>query len=171
MLVKSRDGEARSEADYSIVEALPDSVLSDRALVPRRPAKTATPTRKRKASAGALPDMLQPQLATLADSPPDGDWRYEVKFDGYRMLARIDGDDVRLFTRNGHDWSAKLPHQVEALKALGLDSAWLDGEMVVADESGVADFQALQAAFDSEHDDDITYYLFDLPYLGGKRPA
>ncbi|MFP3446338.1 DNA ligase D [Pseudomonas sp. SIMBA_067] len=168
MLVKSHDGEARSEADYSIVEALPDSVLSDRTLVPRRPAKAATSTRKRKASAGALPDMLQPQLATLADSPPEGDWRYEVKFDGYRMLARIDGDDVRLFTRNGHDWSAKLPHQVQALKALGLDSAWLDGEMVVTDENGVADFQALQAAFDNEHDDDITYYLFDLPYLGGK---
>ncbi|WP_426807839.1 DNA ligase D [Pseudomonas sp. WOUb67] len=168
MLVKSHDGEARSETDYSIVEALPDSVLSDRTLVPRRPAKAATSTRKRKASPGALPDMLQPQLATLADSPPGGDWRYEVKFDGYRMLARIDGDDVRLFTRNGHDWSAKLPHQVEALKALGLDSAWLDGEMVVADDNGVADFQALQAAFDSEHDDDITYYLFDLPWLGGK---
>ncbi|EPJ8753260.1 multifunctional non-homologous end joining protein LigD [Pseudomonas putida] len=168
MLVKSHDGEARSEADYSIVEALPDSVLSDRTLVPRRPARAATSTRKRKASAGALPEMLQPQLATLADSPPEGDWRYEVKFDGYRMLARIDGDDVRLFTRNGHDWSAKLPHQVQALKALGLDSAWLDGEMVVTDENGVADFQALQAAFDNEHDDDITYYLFDLPYLGGK---
>ena len=168
MLVKSHDGEARSESDYSIVEALPDSVLSDRTLVPRRPAKSPSSTRKPKASAGTLPDMLQPQLATLADSPPEGNWRYEVKFDGYRMLARIDGDDVRLFTRNGHDWSAKLPHQVAALKALGLDSAWLDGEMVVVDESGVADFQALQAAFDSEHDDDITYYLFDLPWLGGK---
>ncbi|CAI3805208.1 Multifunctional non-homologous end joining protein LigD [Pseudomonas sp. MM221] len=168
MLVKSHDGKARSESDYSIVEALPDSVLSDRTLVPRRPAKAASSARKRKPSPGALPDMLQPQLATLADSPPNGDWRYEVKFDGYRMLARIDGDDVRLFTRNGHDWSAKLPHQVAALKALGLDSAWLDGEMVVADESGVADFQALQAAFDSEQDDDITYYMFDLPYLGGK---
>ncbi|WEK28912.1 MAG: DNA ligase D [Candidatus Pseudomonas phytovorans] len=168
MLVKSHDGEARSETDYSIVDALPDSVLSDRTLVPRPPTKAATGGRKRKASPGTLPDMLQPQLATLADSPPDGDWRYEVKFDGYRMLARIEGDDIRLFTRNGHDWSAKLPRQIEALKALRLDAAWLDGEMVVADETGVADFQALQAAFDSEHDDEITYYLFDLPYLGGK---
>jgi len=167
MLVKSNDGQARSEVDYSIVEALPDSVLSERSLPPKRPAKTTSATpRKHKARAKALPDKLQPQLATLVDSPPSGDWRYEVKFDGYRILARIDGDDVRLFTRNGHDWSAKMPRQVEALKALGLDAAWLDGEMVVVDDNGVADFQALQNAFDTEHDERITYYLFDLPWLG-----
>ncbi|MBC3419549.1 DNA ligase D [Pseudomonas sp. RW3S2] len=167
MLVKSGDGRARSEAEYSIVEALPDSVLSERSLPPRRPAKTTSASpRKHKARAKALPDKLQPQLATLVDSPPSGDWRYEIKFDGYRILARIDGDDVRLFTRNGHDWSAKMPRQVEALKALGLDAAWLDGEMVVVDDNGVADFQALQNAFDTEHDERITYYLFDLPWLG-----
>ncbi|PYC13863.1 DNA ligase D [Pseudomonas mosselii] len=166
MLVKSHDGQARSETDYRIVEALPDSVLSERTLPPRRPAKATASTRKRKAGRKALPALLQPQLATLVDSPPSGDWRYEVKFDGYRILARIDGDDVRLFTRNGHDWSAKMPRQVKALKALGLDTAWLDGEMVVVDDNGVADFQALQNAFDTEHDERITYYLFDLPWLG-----
>ncbi|MBK5001866.1 DNA ligase D [Pseudomonas sp. S31] len=169
MLVKSHDGEARSEADYSIVEAQPDSVLSDRTLIPRK-AKAAPASRKAKTTArtAALPDQLQPQLATLVDSPPSGDWRYEVKFDGYRILARIDGDEVRLFTRNGHDWSRKMPHQVEALRALGLESAWLDGEMVVVDDNGVADFQALQNAFDTEQDGGITYYLFDLPYLAGQ---
>ncbi|UUJ40837.1 DNA ligase D [Pseudomonas extremaustralis] len=167
MLVKSHDGQARSETDYSIVEALPDSVLSERTLPPRSPAK-ATTARHKRVSRKPLPDTLQPQLATLVDSPPSGDWRYEVKFDGYRILARIDGDDIRLFTRNGHDWSAKMPRQVEALKALGLDSAWLDGEMVVVDNNGVADFQALQNAFDIEHDERITYYLFDLPWLGGE---
>ncbi|MBI6917528.1 DNA ligase D [Pseudomonas monteilii] len=167
MLVKSHDGQARSETDYSIVEALPDSVLSERTLPPRSAAK-ATTARHKRASRKALPDTLQPQLATLVDSPPSGDWRYEVKFDGYRILARIDGDDICLFTRNGHDWSAKMPRQVEALKALGLDSAWLDGEMVVVDNNGVADFQALQNAFDTEHDERITYYLFDLPWLGGE---
>ena len=168
MLVKSHDGQARSETDYSIVEALPDSVLSERTLPPRRHAKATTAPRKRKAGGNAMPNLLQPQLATLVDSPPTGDWRYEVKFDGYRILARIEGEDVRLFTRNGHDWSAKMPRQVEALKALGLDSAWLDGEMVVVDENGVADFQALQNAFDTEQDERIAYYLFDLPWLGGE---
>lgn len=175
MLVKSHDSQARSEADYSIVEAQPDSVLSDRTLVPRKPAAkqaAAKPraSRKRvgKARKAPLPAQLQPQLATLVDSPPSGDWRYEVKFDGYRILARIDGEDVRLFTRNGHDWSSKMPRQVAALRALGINSAWLDGEMVVADEHGAADFQALQNAFDTEHDERITYYLFDLPFLGGQ---
>ncbi|MGJ7549884.1 DNA ligase D [Pseudomonas alloputida] len=174
MLVKSRDEQARSEDEYSIVEAQPDSVLSDRTLLLRRTAKAKpSPTRtdrKRTGSAAkaALPEHLQPQLATLVDSPPDGDWRYEVKFDGYRMLARIDGDDIRLFTRNGHDWSARMPGQVAALRALGIDSAWLDGEMVVNDDHGKADFQALQNAFDTDHDEQISYYLFDLPYLGGR---
>ncbi|MBF8644513.1 MULTISPECIES: DNA ligase D [Pseudomonas] len=172
MLVKSHDGQARSEADYSIVDALPDSVLSDRTLVPRKPAaKKAAAPRRKTASKGRklpLPAQLQPQLATLVDSPPSGDWRYEVKFDGYRILARIDGDDVRLFTRNGHDWSGKMPRQVAALRALGIDSGWLDGEVVVAGEDGAADFQALQNAFDTEHDEHITYYLFDLPFLGGQ---
>ncbi|MGO3987184.1 DNA ligase D [Pseudomonas sp. SAS7] len=174
MLVKSDDDQARSEADYSIVEAQPDSVLSDRTLVPRKAAakKAAAPRASRKRTdKGAkvpLPAQLQPQLATLVDTPPSGDWRYEVKFDGYRILARIDGKDIRLFTRNGHDWSSKMPRQVAALRELGIDSAWLDGEMVVADENGAADFQALQNAFDTEHDEAITYYLFDLPFLGGQ---
>ncbi|MGC3894688.1 DNA ligase D [Pseudomonas urmiensis] len=176
MLVKSHDGEARSEAEYSIVEAQPDSVLSDRTLVTRRakvadqPAKRPAASRKRATSTAktALPDHLQPQLATLVDSPPSGDWHYEVKFDGYRILARIDGDDVRLFTRNGHDWSAKMPHQVQALRKLKLESAWLDGEMVVTGDNGVADFQALQNAFDTERDEQISYYLFDLPFFDGQ---
>lgn len=174
MLVKSHDDQARSEADYSIVEAQPDSVLSDRTLVPRKAAakKAAAPRASRKRTGKGpkvpLPAQLQPQLATLVDTPPSGDWRYEVKFDGYRILARIDGNDIRLFTRNGHDWSSKMPRQVAALRELGIDSAWLDGEMVVADENGAADFQALQNAFDTEHDENITYYLFDLPFLGGQ---
>lgn len=176
MLVKSHDGEARSEAEYSIVEAQPDSVLSDRTLVSRRakvadqPAKRPAASRKRASSTAktALPDHLQPQLATLVDSPPSGDWHYEVKFDGYRILARIDGEDVRLFTRNGHDWSAKMPHQVQALRKLKLKSAWLDGEMVVTGDNGVADFQALQNAFDTERDEQISYYLFDLPFFDGQ---
>lgn len=176
MLVKSHDDEARSEAEYNIVEAQPDSVLSDRTLVSRRakvadqPAKRPAASRKRASSTAktVLPDHLQPQLATLVDSPPSGDWHYEVKFDGYRILARIDGEDVRLFTRNGHDWSAKMPHQVQALRKLKLRSAWLDGEMVVTGDNGVADFQALQNAFDTERDEQISYYLFDLPFFDGQ---
>ncbi|MBJ9975901.1 DNA ligase D [Pseudomonas sp. S75] len=175
MLVKSKDDQARDEGEYSIVQARPDSVLSERTLnrqasaasedVESHPTKAAKPSRAKRS---ALPPTLQPQLATLVDTPPAGQWCYEVKFDGYRILGRIQGKQVRLFTRNGHDWSAKMPRLVEALRALKLDSAWLDGEVVVNGEHDIADFQALQNAFESEDDRAIVYYLFDLPFLGGQ---
>ncbi|MBV6290240.1 DNA ligase D [Pseudomonas aegrilactucae] len=178
MLVKSDDEAARAQADYDVLQAQPDSVLSERSLIPRtkgtgKPKATPAPRRIGNAETlsaarkAALPATLTPQLATLVESPPQGDWRYEVKFDGYRIMARIDGKRVQLFTRNGHDWTARLAHQAKALAALGLQSAWLDGEMVVTNAQGIADFQALQNAFDSERDADILYYLFDVPYLNG----
>jgi bifunctional non-homologous end joining protein LigD len=123
------------------------------------------------AVAAALPDALTPQLATLVDHPPPSDdWSYEIKFDGYRLLARIDHGagmaSVRLFTRNGHDWSHKFPRVAQALAGLDLQSGWLDGEAVVLDSEGLPSFQALQAALDGAHPD-IVYYLFDMPYMNG----
>ena len=173
LLVKSDDAQARPQTDYDILEAEPDSVLSERTLITRNEPKAST-SKTRSASKAltaaqkaTLPATLKPQLATLVESPPKGDWRYEVKFDGYRILARIEDGEVRLFTRNGHDWSARLPSQAKALARLKLRSAWLDGEMVVTNEQGVADFQALQNAFDATRDEQIIYYLFDLPFLNG----
>ncbi|BBP65166.1 multifunctional non-homologous end joining protein LigD [Pseudomonas sp. Cab53] len=185
-LIKHQDDAARPETEYDVVQAEPDSVLSERTLVPRRRGKAAAaktikqpekaqakPLKKRGkttldgAVAGPLPETLKPELATLVESAPDGEWLYEIKFDGYRIMARIDHGGVRLITRNGHDWTHKLPTQAEALAALGLESAWLDGEMVVANEHGVPDFQALQNAFDAGSSGQIAYYLFDLPYLNG----
>ena len=186
-LIKSNDESARPESEYDIVREQPDSVLSDRTLIPRKrgkaklevdakPVKTPSARRTRKkadqvtlsgAKAAALPESIKPQLATLVESVPDGDWRYEVKFDGYRIMARIDSGKVQLFTRNGHDWTAKMPQQAEALAALGLESAWLDGEVVVPNEDGTPDFQALQNAFEVGRSGTIVYYLFDLPYLNG----
>ncbi len=119
------------------------------------------------AEPATIPDVIKPELATLVDSAPEGDWRYEIKFDGYRVMARINDGKVQLFTRNGHDWTHKLPRQAEALASLGLESAWLDGEMVVANEQGVPDFQALQNAFEANSSERISYYLFDMPYLNG----
>lgn len=181
-LIKHQDGAARPQDDYDVLVAEPDSVLSERTLVDKpklaakqvKPLEKAAPKTRKKASGtltGAhkakIPAQLKPELATLVDSAPAGEWSYEIKFDGYRIMARIDHDQVQLFTRNGHDWTHKLPKQAEALAALGLESAWLDGEMVVANEQGVPDFQALQNAFDSGSSTDILYYLFDLPYLNG----
>ncbi len=181
-LIKHQDGAARPQDDYDVLVAEPDSVLSERTLVdkPKLAAEQSKPVKKpaaksRKKATGTLtgahkaklPAQLKPELATLVDSAPEGQWSYEIKFDGYRIMARIDHDQVQLFTRNGHDWTHKLPQQAEALAALGLESAWLDGEMVVANEHGVPDFQALQNAFEAGRSGNILYYLFDLPYLNG----
>ncbi|NYH19685.1 DNA ligase D [Paraburkholderia bryophila] len=119
-----------------------------------------------------LPATLKPQLATLIDSASPGDaWSYEIKFDGYRILTRIDSTakaaKVKIFTRAGNDWTAKFSKQIKAFERLGVDSAWLDGEAVVLDEHGVPSFQALQNAFDSNRPQDIVVYLFDLPFLNG----
>ncbi|MFI8464670.1 DNA ligase D [Stutzerimonas stutzeri] len=190
-LIKSRDEAAREEGEYDVVTAEPNSVLSDRTLVPRKrgaakarvaeapakpvkaPAKKRAPRRQSDAVKleGAvpaeLPETFKPQLATLVDAVPSGDWRYEIKFDGYRMLARIDAGKGALFTRNGHDWTAKMPQQAAALAGLGLESGWLDGEVVVPNEEGAPDFQALQNAFEAGRSGSILYYLFDVPYLNG----
>ncbi|WP_460104452.1 DNA ligase D [Pseudomonas sp. S2_D10] len=186
-LIKHQDQAARPESEYDVVQAEPNSVLSDRTLVPKRRGKAAAAKAVKQpekavqaksprgaakttlsgAVAGPLPDTLKPELATLVESAPDGEWLYEIKFDGYRVMARIEHGDVRLLTRNGHDWTHKLPRQAEALAELGLESAWLDGEMVVANDQGVPDFQALQNAFEAGSSGKIAYYLFDMPYLNG----
>jgi bifunctional non-homologous end joining protein LigD len=118
-----------------------------------------------------LPSSLKPQLATLVDDVPLGDdWLYEIKFDGYRALARIDHSDskpVRILTRSGLDWTAKFKRQAQAFEALDVDTAWIDGEAVVLDERGVPSFQALQNAFDAHRGQDIVIFAFDLPYLNG----
>ena len=175
ILFKKRDDWARSSDSYDVVTALPDSVIEnplglaeDRAKRAASPASTridGPPAGARKAS---LPATLAPQLATLAKTPPTGDgWLVEAKFDGYRMLARISGGKARLVTRNGHDWTDKLGALARAVEGLGLDEGWLDGEMVVLNDRGGQDFNALQNAIDHAKSDDITYFLFDAPYLAG----
>ena len=154
LLMKEADRYARPADEFKVVEAQPDSVLG------KSPAS---------APHAALPATLAPELATLVDQPPaDDDWLYEVKFDGYRLLTRVQGTSVHCYTRNGHDWSAKLPQLVAAIKALKLKSAWLDGEIVVPDGEGRPDFQALQNAFDTRATQDIRYHLFDLPFHAGR---
>lgn len=168
LLIKERDAQARSIDEYDVVHALPASVLSNATVGGNRVPAAKVPRHGSPQKArSALPERLSPQLATLLDKAPDGDWRYEIKFDGYRILARIDGNDVRLLTRNGHDWTLRLPLQAKALAALDLKNSWLDGEMVVLNEHGLPDFQALQNAFEIGRSLDIIYYVFDAPFLRG----
>jgi bifunctional non-homologous end joining protein LigD len=158
LLIKENDAEARPASEYDVTEAQPDSVMKN------KKAPRSSPGGK----PAALPLSLFPQLATLVDKPPAGDgWIYEVKFDGYRLLARVDGDDVRLFTRNGNDWTSKMKVLAAEIRKLGLESGWIDGEIVVLNAKGNPDFQALQGAFDSARTKDIVYFAFDLPHFRG----
>lgn len=194
LLFKKRDEFARPQTEYDVVSALPDSVKAlpparaggaapPRKSVAESPVKAAAktaPSRKRRAAAaeeariaaaGArpapLPEKLAPQLATLAAGVPPGDWLFEIKFDGYRLLARIERGKARLFTRNGHDWTDRMPHLAQALSAWGLQSAWLDGEVVVFGAQGMPEFNALQTALSTQASANIVFFLFDLPYLEG----
>ncbi len=167
LLIKEKDPQARPAADYDIVQAQPKSVLSDASVGKHSTKPRAKPPAKPKEARAALPEHFRPQLATLVDRAPEGDWQYEIKFDGYRMLARIRDGEVRLFTRNGHDWTERLPRQAKALHALKLKDSWLDGEVVSLNGDGLPDFQALQNAFDIGRSLDIVYYLFDAPFLDG----
>lgn len=161
LLIKEKDALARAEDDFNVVEAFPDSVV---------PLRKAAGSGELPGVAADLPGALSPQLATLADAVPGSrrEWLYEIKFDGYRILARVEGEDVRLYTRNGHDWTARMPRLARSLARLDARSAWIDGEVVVLAENGAPSFQALQNAFDSERTADIVFYAFDLPYLGGR---
>jgi len=126
---------------------------------------------KQKAPTEPLPETIAPQLATLATrAPTSGDWTYEIKFDGYRFMARLDAESVRLFTRNQFDWTNRLPRQAKALASLsahGVQSAWFDGEMVCLNEEGLPDFGEVQTAMSSKRTTEVVYFVFDLLFLNG----
>ncbi|WP_457424271.1 DNA ligase D [Roseateles sp. P5_E7] len=120
-----------------------------------------------KAVKAPFPAKLEPQLATLTQGPPAGaNWVIENKFDGYRVLVRIQGGKVRLITRNGNDWTDKLKSLTAEVEQLDIKQAWLDGEMVVLNEHGVPDFNMLQNAIDNSRSANLQLYLFDAPFLG-----
>ncbi|SFN74145.1 bifunctional non-homologous end joining protein LigD [Nitrosospira briensis] len=136
---------------------------------PRKKRPSPSPDLPENALKADLPPILTPELATLVDGPPNDadEWAYEIKFDGYRILARIEEKRIQLFTRNGNDWTHKLPHVEKAIAAMGFQSGWLDGEVVVPNDVGVPDFQALQNAFDSSRTGNIIYFVFDVPFYAG----
>jgi bifunctional non-homologous end joining protein LigD len=154
LLIKRHDEDAR--AGYDVTAERPESVKRQ-------------PKRAKYGKRATLPQFITPQLATLVSAPPrSGEWIYEVKHDGYRMLARLTKRDARLLTRSGKDWTEKLPHLVRELKRLKLDESWLDGEIVVLREDGRSSFQRLQNAFESGRDAEIVYFVFDAPFLKGQ---
>lgn len=113
-------------------------------------------------------DFFKPQLAALREHPPSGDqWLHEIKWDGYRILATVTDGVVNLWSRNGLPWNDKLPDVVQAIEALGLSSAQLDGELIALDANGHSDFNGLQKTLSGDAQLPLAYMLFDLPALEG----
>ncbi len=174
LLKKRGDAWARPISEYDVITALPDSVVQKPlGLVEEREPRVSAPPPSgagpdlSKAVNARFPPSLDAQLATLASAPPvGGSWIIENKWDGYRALIKIQGGRARVITRNGNDWTDKLSSLVQEIEAIGIDQAWLDGEMVVMNEHGVPDFNKLQNAFDSARTKNIVLFLFDVPYLG-----
>ncbi|MGH8145675.1 MAG: DNA ligase D [Rhodanobacteraceae bacterium] len=113
-------------------------------------------------------DDFEFQLARLHQVAPEGDgWLHEVKFDGYRMLARRNGNNLQLLSRNRLDWTQKLPAVAKAIRALKCRACVLDGELVVFDEHGHSRFDLLQQEFNRAESHAVRYAVFDLPWLDG----
>jgi bifunctional non-homologous end joining protein LigD len=188
LLIKERDADAVSNA--SIAEEEPNSVATGRSLdeiararehvwrsdksVKENVKAGAVAPAKRKsavpegAKKTALPDYVAPMLTTLMSEPPAGDdWIHEVKYDGYRLVARIERGKARLFSRNEKEWTASFPQVARDLAALPVQTAWIDGEVVVLDETGRSSFQGLQNALADPKAKGLAFFAFDIMYLDG----
>ena len=115
------------------------------------------------------PKWIKRQLTRLADEAPAGEGLlHEIKYDGYRLHARIDGGKVKPLTRTGLDWSHRYRRTIEALQSLKVKSAYLDGELCALDAEGVPVFSRLQAAMDEGKTDQLVFFAFDLLFLNGE---
>lgn len=189
LLMKERDDEARSGKGSDVTRNFTESVASSLTIeqitsghprvwspegTPQKQPRSASRQRDRgtKHLAGARRapqvEWIAPQLAALGDRPPDGnDWVHELKYDGYRMLCRVQNKSAKLVTRNDHDWTTKLQRIARAAAALPVNNAWLDGEVVALMPDGSISFQVLQSAFNTQSETHLAYYVFDLLYLNG----
>jgi bifunctional non-homologous end joining protein LigD len=183
LLIKSEDEFARKRGAPEITDEEPTSQLTGRtndelAATAGDPPRVGS-TRRRKlvlpdisriAGAGkaALPAFIEPSLASPCDKPPSGaKWIHEIKHDGYRIQARIDGAKASLLTRKGLDWTERFPNIAPVLTRLGLKSALIDGEIVVEGEAGISNLNNLQADLKAGRKDRFTYFVFDLMHCNG----
>ena len=117
---------------------------------------------------GPLPDFVAPSLALRGEAAPIGDaWLHEIKFDGYRLEARIDNGKVKLLTRNRVDWTKRFTAVAKALATLQVETALIDGEVVVEGDDGVTTFSELVADLKDGVSDRMIYYAFDILHLNG----
>ncbi len=122
---------------------------------------------KRTAMNRSAAEFVVPMKALGTDTVPDGDWRCEIKFDGYRVIAVCNGGKVELYSRNHNALGAAYPEIVAALAKLKCQSAVLDGEIVALDKAGRSRFQLLQGRDIGERPT-LVYYMFDIVHLDGR---
>ncbi len=196
LLIKEHDEYEQSADDDPITEKEPNSVLTQRDIEAiardedhvwqsNRPetssgnkSSAAKPARSKPFAPSGLPGkketlpaFIPPQLASEAPEPPVGEhWVHELKLDGYRIQAHIDkAGKVRLYTRSGLDWTHRMAAVARELGRLSVESAILDGEVVVLEANGQSSFAALQAAFEEGAKHPLTYFVFDLLHLNGQN--
>jgi len=129
------------------------------------PGKRASRTARRRHS---CPAFVAPALATASATLPAGaDWLYEIKFDGYRALLAASGDEVHVYTRNGHDWTARFANIAREAARRAFDGVLIDGEIVVGDAAGRSSFSALQRAL-TAHSARFSFQAFDQLALAGR---
>jgi bifunctional non-homologous end joining protein LigD len=188
LLIKGEDAAAHTPDEPDILEERPESVATSRKVEEvegeepgwssktgkitkgePRPENPPSPEKLKEAKKAPLPQFIPPALASLTQKAPSGArWIHEIKFDGYRIEARIDAGKVKLLTRTGLDWTENFGKDiVAAFKSLPVKSAILDGELVVETATGATDFPALQAALSEGRTGAFRYYAFDLAYLDG----
>ena len=165
LLIKEHDEAEQRGVDAGVLESQLPAPKPPRK---SKPAKQAAADPPPGAERAPMPEQVAPQLAYLAEKPPDGDaWLSELKFDGYRILAFVAEGKARLVTRNGLDWTNRLPALARTLAGLNVQTAVLDGELVALRSDGVPSFPELQMALSEQRDGQLFFYLFDLLYLNG----
>jgi bifunctional non-homologous end joining protein LigD len=158
----------RSNQDLEKQQAIRPDHAARQKVKKNQPVSLPGVSRLPGAKKSILPVFVEPSLAMLAEKPPSGaNWIHEIKYDGYRMQARLDGGKVSLLTRKGLDWTKRFASIARALQALPLSSGLLDGEIIVQDESGVSSFSGLQSDLKSGHHSRMAYMVFDMMYCEG----
>jgi bifunctional non-homologous end joining protein LigD len=131
---------------------------------PSKPARARKAAVEKVAALAPPPEWIEPCLPTLVERPPIGpNWRHEVKWDGYRLCVVIDDGKATVRTRRGHDWSHRFRPIAGAAAELPCRNAILDGEAVILDEHGRADFAALQDSLSN-----AVLFAFDVLFLDGR---
>ncbi len=122
-----------------------------------------------RAAAAPKWEFVEPALAARVEKPPAGEaWIHEIKYDGYRLIASVSGESVRLYTRNGLDWTGKFQTVADALAAMNLKDVLIDGEVAVAHANGRTDFASLQKSLEHGVAKGVSYFAFDLLAEGAK---